>query len=564
MLRELFIKDFALIRDLKLEFGDGLNVLTGETGAGKSIVIDALGLFLGTRASSDFVRAGAKRAVVEGVFESEDEELREILTANGFEEDFLILTRIIAREGKSICRINNRVVTLQFLEEIGRRLLTIYGQSQDQSLLLSSRHLEWLDQFVGEEALLLRRQINESYRRKSKLEKELEELTSNAAQRRRELDFLKYQAEEIERANLRIGEEEELLAEEKKLAHAEKLTEAINKAYRNLFSSEGEKGAYDLLAQAADLLKEALAIDSSLFEWQQEIQNLAQGVQEIALTLKKYSENIEYNPQNLEIIQARLFELKRLMQKYGNSTAEILDYHSKIEQHLKEIEGSSFKTEELEKAIKIEEENLKELSLKLTSLRREGALKLEAKVEEELKDLLMPSTRFVVELKSLPQVSATGAESAEFYFTPNPGEPLKPLIKTASGGELSRVMLAIKNALNEKDVVPTLIFDEVDSGLGGKAAQAIAEKLFKISRLNQVISVTHSPQVASFADRHFEIEKEVKDGSTFTKVYLLERLERVEELARMLAGSDTKLAKEHARELLDKAEQKKEKEIIAG
>jgi len=564
MLRELFIKDFALIRDLKLEFGDGLNVLTGETGAGKSIVIDALGLFLGTRASSDFVRAGAKRAVVEGVFESEDEELREILTANGFEEDFLILTRIIAREGKSICRINNRVVTLQFLEEIGRRLLTIYGQSQDQSLLLSSRHLEWLDQFVGEEALLLRRQINESYRRKSKLEKELEELTSNAAQRRRELDFLKYQAEEIERANLRIGEEEELLAEEKKLAHAEKLTEAINKAYRNLFSSEGEKGAYDHLAQAADLLKEALAIDSSLFEWQQEIQNLAQGVQEIALTLKKYSENIEYNPQNLEIIQARLFELKRLMQKYGNSTAEILDYHSKIEQHLKEIEGSSFKTEELEKAIKIEEENLKELSLKLTSLRREGALKLEAKVEEELKDLLMPSTCFVVKLKPLPQVSATGAESAEFYFTPNPGEPLKPLIKTASGGELSRVMLAIKNALNEKDVVPTLIFDEVDSGLGGKAAQAIAEKLFKISRLNQVISVTHSPQVASFADRHFEIEKEVKDGSTFTKVYLLERLERVEELARMLAGSDTKLAKEHARELLDKAEQKKEKEIIAG
>lgn len=564
MLRELFIKDFALIRDLKLEFGDGLNVLTGETGTGKSIVIDAIGLFLGTRASSDFVRAGAKRAVVEGVFESEDEELREILTANGFEEDFLILTRIIAREGKSICRINNRVVTLQFLEEIGRRLLTIYGQSQDQSLLLSSRHLEWLDQFVGEEALLLRRQINESYRRKSKLEKELEELTSNAAQRRRELDFLKYQAEEIERANLRIGEEEELLAEEKKLAHAEKLAEVINKAYRNLFSSEGEKGAYDLLAQAADLLKEALAIDSFLFDWQQEIQNLAQGVQEIALTLKKYSENIEYNPQNLEIIQARLFELKRLMQKYGNSTAEILDYHSKIEQRLKKIEGSSFKTEELEKAIKTEEENLKELSFKLTSLRREGALKLEAKVEEELKDLLMPSTRFVAELKPLPQVSATGAESAEFYFTPNPGEPLKPLIKTASGGELSRVMLAIKNALNEKDVVPTLIFDEVDSGLGGKAAQAIAEKLFKISRLNQVISVTHSPQVASFADRHFEIEKEVKDGSTFTKVYLLERLERVQELARMLAGSDTKLAKEHARELLDKAEQKKEKEIIAG
>lgn len=564
MLRELYIKDFALIKELKLEFGPGLNVLTGETGAGKSIVIDALGLFLGARASADFVRTTAQKAVVEGVFTIEDEELQRLLAANGFEDDFLVLTRIIAREGKSTCRLNNRVITLQFLEEVGRRLLTIYGQGQDQSLLSASSHLLWLDGFIGKEALILRQQITENYGRKNKLEKELEELTANAAQLRREFDFLKYQAQEIDRANLKEGEEEELLAEEKKLAYAEKLAELVDKAHEDLFGGKGERGAYDQLAEAADLLKEAAAIDSFLKGWQQEVQNLAEGVQEIALGLKNYSEKIEYNPQMLEIIQSRLFELKRLMQKYGNSTAEILDYREKIEKRLAEIEKSSFKTEELEEEIENEKEKLKELSSKLTGLRREGALKLEKKVEAELADLMMPSTHFKVELKPLPQISATGAESAEFYFTPNPGEPLKPLLKIASGGELSRVMLAIKNALNEKDVVPTLIFDEVDSGLGGKAAQALAEKLLKISRLNQVISVTHSAQVASFADRHFAIEKEIEDGVTFTKVYSLDRQGRIEELARMLAGSDTKLAKEHARELLNRAEEKKEKEIMAS
>lgn len=551
MLKELFIQNFAVIERLRLTLEEGLNVLTGETGTGKSIVVDALGLLLGNRASSDLVRSGAEKAVVEGFFinvnQGELEKILAELEIDPPENDQLILTREISRQGRSICRINGRVTTLQSFQGISRYLVGIHGQHQYQELLSSPEHLNWLDQFVGREALELRDRVGTVYKKAQAVRRELEELRADAARRIREAEFLKYQLDEIEKAALKPGEEEELRAEERLLVNAEKLKELGEESYNLLF---GETGAYGRLAGAFELMGEISGLDPQFEELKAEAENAMYTVEEISRPLRSYLENIEFNPGRLEQVQQRLAEITRITRKYGGTAEATLAYREEAATLLERVENSEELALGLEEEQKKAEAELERLATALTELRQKGAAELSRGVRQELQDLMMAGTSFEVKFKPLTAPSALGAETVEFYFAPNPGEPAKPLAKTASGGELSRVMLALNNCLAAGEAPPTLVFDEVDAGVGGRAARAVAVKLAAVARTSQVICVTHSPQIASFAHRQYKIEKQVHNGRTFTTVTPLSHEARLTELARMLTGSETDLALRHARELL--------------
>ncbi|BCU81605.1 DNA repair protein RecN [Polycladomyces abyssicola] len=561
MLREMSIRHFAIIDHVRLTFDNGFHVLTGETGAGKSILIDAIGLLVGGRGSADFVRHGKGKAEIEGLFEVPAEHpVRDVLSELGIEpeEDVLIIRREIAASGKSTCRINGRMVTLAMLKQVGERLLDIHGQHEHQSLLKPEEHVEWLDAFGGETVLAKRREYEVVYRKYRDLEREWQRLTVDEKEMAQRIDLLRFQQEEIAAAKLTEGEEEELELERKRLAHAEKIVQNASEAYEALY---GERRGLEHLHDALQALEEIAQVDESIRSVWEMVQSAYYQLEEAARELGTYRDQLEFDPDRLVEVEDRLHLIHQLKRKYGDSIRDILSFGERVQEELERLLNRDENKEALEAEMRKLRAELDQKADELTALRKQAARRLEERVEKELADLNMGATTFHVAFYSSETpngLTPTGKDRIEFQIAPNPGEPLRPLAKIASGGELSRIMLALKTLFADVDHIPTLIFDEIDTGVSGRAAQAIAEKMVALGRKSQVLCITHLPQVACMADTHFYIYKEAESGHTQTHVEKLDRQGRTLELARMLGGVEvTDTTREHAQEMLQMAEQMK-------
>lgn len=555
MLAELQIENFALIEKLDLQLGPGLNVVTGETGAGKSIIIDAIGLLVGARASGEYLREGAERGYVSGLFycrnlKGVEETLKE-LGVEPEEDGSLLLMRELSRSGRHSCRINGRPVTLSMYQKVGQHLVDIHGQHAYQSLLRPAYQLKLLDSFAG--LIDLRKEIEGLYNRWRLIKRELEELYGDPGERERQKDLLRFQIEEIDRAAPKPGEEEELKQELKILTSAEELAKGAEVAYTCLFGGGREASAYDLVAQAVEVLNSMVNLDPGLKKWINMLEEASLQVEEVAKALRSYREALEFNPKRLEEIEDRLETLRRLHRKYGRTLEEILRFRQEAAATLSSLEQS----EELASRLEKESEDLlasyEEKAMRLHRLRMEASQKLEEEIRNVLRELAMPAAKVTISLSYRDEPGPAGKDEVEFYFQPNPGEGTYPLAQIASGGEMARVMLALKSILAGVDEIPTLIFDEIDAGVGGQAARSVALHLAHIGKKHQVLCVTHSAQLASLADRHFSVNKVVQGNRTYTLVKELKEEERICELARLLSGEASPTALKHAAELLDQA-----------
>jgi DNA repair protein RecN (Recombination protein N) len=556
MLAQLTVRNFALLDSITLEFQRGFNVLTGETGAGKSILIDALSAALGERAGPEVVRTGADRAVVEAVFEVGEYSLPAI--QEWAEEGTVILSREISVTGRSTFRINGRMCTAGTLREIAADLIDIHGQHDHQSLLSPERHVEFLDAWAGKEIADLRRRVQELYADLRTTRSDLERLISGERDRARQLDLYRFQIDEIDSARVVAGEEEELLADRSRLANAEKL--AASAAVARDMLDGGDRSGLELLAAASHELEGVAALDPGVRGIADLLETAVAAGQEAAASLRDYSEQIEFNPERLEQVQERLELYRQLKRKYGDTVEEIATYRDGISSELDNLTHSEERRDELQQRFQRLSADLDRAAAALLEARNGASRRFDSEIAAHLADLSMAGTRFSVELRPpLPAVEAVekglpaALGGAEFMISANPGEPLRPLARIASGGEMSRVMLALKTAMAGSHPV-ALIFDEIDAGVGGRTAEALGAKMAHLSSSNQVLCVTHLPQIASMAGRHFGVRKGVSGERTVVGVDLLEGEARVGELARMLGGSET-TAVQHARELLAAAGQ---------
>lgn len=556
MLQALYIKNFALIDDVEVNFERGLSVITGETGAGKSMLIDALQVALGSRASVDFIRSGRDKATVQATFDLAGLAwLKQKLDDAGidYEEDnLLILSRELSRNGKNTCRVNGRPINLGVYREIGSGLIDMLGQHEQQSLLNQEKHRWLLDRLGGQKILKHLDEVKGLYSQWKKATTEAKELATNARELARRLDMLTFQTKEIAKANLTEAEEEELITERRLLINAEKITRLSGEIYDHLYGGETTlTPAVDAVGKALVSLRELVEIDDSLTGLLENLDAVLYQLEDVSREISSYRDQLEFSPERLDQIENRLSLIKQLKYKYGSSIKEILEYNEAALQEMKKLSGSTEQAEELKDIIHNLEQQWLSYAKKLSKLRQEAAQRLEHQVAQELKYLEMGGIDFRVGLTEKPGLTAQGLEEIEFLIAPNPGEPLRPLQKIASGGELSRIMLALKVLLSGVDEVPTLIFDEIDTGVGGKALQAIGEKLALIGQNRQVICVTHGAQVACFADNHYLISKSVVAGHAETSVKKLDQAGRVEELSRMLAGREiTDAVKDHASQML--------------
>ncbi|HPZ30212.1 MAG TPA: DNA repair protein RecN [Limnochordia bacterium] len=553
MLKELQIRDFALIEQVHLSFYEGFSVLTGETGAGKSIIIDALSLLLGARASLEMIRTGCERAVVEGVF-SIPQPVCPLLAEWGIGIDSeLIITREIHRSGRNRCWLNGSLVTVNQLSQLGRALVDILGQHDHQSLLDVSRHLDMLDAFGGAELQDLRRLVADRHQKYIEIKRERERLQNQERERLARIDLLQFQINEIDQAKLRVGEEAELVQQQQRLANIERITTTAESVYARLQEHTDQPPLYDQLAQAVTELSSLTRYDSKIAPVLELFNQALIQLEEGSRDLRQYLEEFDRDPEALEQIENRLALLRTLKRKYGESEAAILAYADQIRQELEVLLESEITIEKLKTEEEAINRELAGLAGELRQKRRHYAKILQQQIEKHLADLNMEGTRFEVRITDQP-LNETGIDAVEFMIAPNVGEELKPLAKIASGGEMSRVMLALKNCLVEIDRIPALVFDEVDSGIGGRTARSVAQKLRHLSRQFQVFVVTHLPVVASFAEHHYYVEKHEKDGRTSVSVTLLDEQERIDELVRMLGGqSGQEATAAHAKELLKQA-----------
>lgn len=559
MLRELTIRNLAVIESVSVTFHPGFHVLTGETGAGKSIVIDALALTAGGRGSADMIRHGCDRADIEALFDlPKKHPVWETLQRLGIEadsEENLLIRRELLAHGKSSARINGQGVTLTMLREIGEHLVNIHGQHEHQSLLRTERHLEWLDSFAFEEITEDKSTYRKLYQQYQAISRERRELEEKSRQGMQMLDLYRFQVEEIEAAKLKPGEDESLADERRKLSHAEKLSDGVTEAYDLLYGNKGLSALSRALTRLQDIVKVDPTVLQPLVE---QLQSAYYGVEDSAFQLRDYKENIEFNPQRLARIEQRLDLLHSLKRKYGETTEEILNYQIKIKSEADQLENR----DELLRQLTEQEEALHSQLIikaeKLSSIRRAASRVLARQIEQELAHLQMERSVFEVKLGTAT-LTLSGADTAEFVLSTNPGEPPKPLAKIASGGEMSRVMLALKAIFSRIDEIPVLVFDEVDTGVSGRAAQAVAEKLSLLSGHCQVFAITHLPQVACMADHQYEIRKQVSGHDrTQTSVTELQPAQRVDELARMLGGVEvTEKTRHHAQEMLTLAQRQK-------
>ncbi|MDA8226141.1 MAG: DNA repair protein RecN [Desulfitobacterium hafniense] len=550
MLAELHIQNFALMEDVRLNLNSGFIVFSGETGAGKSMLIDALGILLGGRASAEFIRHGTDSAKVQGVFEDLPPFAIDNLREAGFEaeEGQLFLFREINSSGKNICRVQGRTVPLNVYRMICQGLVDIHGQMDHQSLLLSDNHQGLLDAFGGKEHLLLVEKVHLLARQFKEILSREQELLKSEHEQERISEFLKYQIDEIKTVNPVPGEDERLNQEKRLLNNSERIITLVTNAYANLYKgAQSGFSAYDLLGRSRRDLQELAKYDPDSSKYLGQIDELYFSLEDLSDRIRNYLESFDFQPGKLEKVEERLSQLHRL-KKYGSSINEILLTCGKLEQQLSSIVNSK---EELKlvsvKKTKVLEE-YRELAGKLTSARKEQAQILETGIIKELKDLGLGHSSFQVNFEEVKDPDYGGAEEIEFFFSANPGEPAKPLGKVASGGEMSRLMLALKSLLSKVEQVGTFIFDEVDSGVGGRTIHMVGEKLAKIGEVKQVLCITHAAAVAALASDHYRIHKEIVDSRTFTHVELLDESHRVDELARMLGGSDD-ITRMHAIEL---------------
>lgn len=567
MLVDLFVRNFALFEEAEVEFGPGFNVLTGETGAGKSLLVGTITFVLGAKAGAELVRRGAREAIVEATFDVSNAPLaRRAAEEAGFEPEDGLLTfsRELSASGRSRFRINGRTATLSVVRSIARFLIDVHGQHEHQSLLDVGRHLDFLDSLGGEKVESLRREVEGLYREWRALLEERERIVSSERERAQRLDLLQFQRREIDAANLRPGEEEELRREREILANAERLHEAAAAAYKLAYESEEGQAAADLLGEAAEALEGAVGIDGRLKGPLEALSQAMSLVEEAARELADYVESLEFDPRRLEEVESRLDLIERLKRKYGDTVEAVLEYRRQIEQEIEELSTAEERLEEVERRISEVGRELAERAKRLSEERRKLARELSRRMRGELSELAMPQAKFEVALRVEPSeegiewdgrkvaIGPRGADKVEFLFSANPGEPPGPLSKIASGGEMSRVMLALKSVHAWESQVPTLIFDEIDIGIGGRTALAVAAKLRKVADRTQVLCVTHLPQIASLADHHFVVEKVEEGGRTRIVVEKLAEEERAREIARMLGGEElTPVTLRHAEELLE-------------
>jgi len=573
MLSELTVQDFAIIDVLQLRFEPGLNVLTGETGAGKSIIIDAVSLLLGGRGESDLIRASADKAVIEGVFILDDEDvpaLLPLLEEDGLEGDdpaTLVLAREIRRGGRSICRVNGRAVSLKVLEGIGQVLVDIHGQTEHLSLMRVRQHIDLLDRFG--DLWPLREQVEKRVEHLRAMRRELADLRRDERELARRVDLLQYQVSEIEAARLRPGEEQDLIQERTRLANAEQLTQLSEEAYAGLYEGDDDRAsAIDLVQAAARAVSGLARLDASTASLAAALEGMSDQIDDLARSLRDYRDRVEFNPQRLEQVEERLVLLRNLERKYGASIEEVLAFASRARAELETIEHSGERIAELELQEECLLHEVGAVGAELSARRHEASERLAAGIEAQLEELSMARARFGFEIAwregaegayvegRRVAFDATGLDRVEFLVAPNVGEGLKPLVRIASGGETSRLMLALKTVLAQADRTSTLIFDEIDAGIGGRVGAVVGQKLWALTvgdgqktRHHQVLCVTHLPQLAAYGDLHLQVRKGVVGDRTVTGVQALEGEAREQEIAGML-GVLTERTSAIAREML--------------
>ena len=551
MLQELSIKDFAIIDEIQISFQPKMTVLTGETGAGKSIIIDALGLLAGGRGSTEFIRKGEKKAVIQGLFTLPREaNTYNILEEYGIdsEDGQIILQRDLYRGGRNICRINGMMVNLATLRKVGETLIDIHGQNEHQELMKPENHIDLLDEY-DKKTSELRNQYQVVYQNYRKLKLSMEKKEADEKAWAQRLDMLNFQVKEIGEAGLKINEEDELVEEKNKLDNFQAIHDALELSYQIL---SGEKiDVVGNLGNAMNELSDVSDLSENLQEINTKISDAFYSLEDVARDISDELDSMEWNGERLNEIEERLELIHQLKRKYGDTIEDILHYHIRIVKELREMENAEQNSEKQERQLSEVLEKVKELAIKLSKQRKKSAKKLEKMIHEQLSALYMDKAVFEVKFLNNSKLYSKGIDKVEFYIQTNPGEEMGPLAKIASGGELSRIMLALKTIFSQKMGVTSIIFDEVDTGVSGRVAQAIAEKISQISNNSQVLCITHLPQVAAIADNHYYISKSVNDGRTETSLEELDEKQKIREIARMLSGSEiTELTLKHAEELI--------------
>ncbi|WP_226582897.1 DNA repair protein RecN [Halobacillus litoralis] len=572
MLTELSIRDFAIIDRISIMFKEGLTVLTGETGAGKSIIIDAIQLLSGGRGSVEFVRHGTKKAEIEGLFTVQPDhpiyKTGEEYGVEISEDGMVVLQRTITNQGKSICRVNGKLVTLGIMKEFGHTLIDIHSQHETQSLMDPDRHIELLDIFSGQTLNSVLEEYQRVYEKYRGLKKRYKELSENEQEMAQRLDLLEFQLRELQEAEMQPLEDDELADERKKLMNYEKIYQGIHDAYYSLY---GEQRGLDWLSHAMTSLESTSDVDDQLAKLSEELSNSYYLIEEMTFQLSNQMAELEFDPERLNQIESRLNELNRLKKKYGATVDDMLQYASRIEEEIDEIKNKDSHLSKMEEEIHELGQDAVLEAKAMHDIRSEAAATLSEYIHEELRDLYLEKASFAVDLsikEGRPfdptldgkpiQLLPNGIDIVKFLITTNPGEPLKELHKVASGGEMSRIMLALKRIFSRHQGVTSVIFDEVDTGVSGRVAQAIAEKIYGISEGSQVLCISHLPQVAAMADTHVRIEKRIDNERTYTASKELNVDEKADEISRMITGAElTATTVEHARELLHMAEKHK-------
>ncbi len=562
MLQSLHVKNLALIDEAEVDFSNGLNILSGETGAGKSIIIGSISLALGGKVQKEMLREASdgeetEPAFVELVFTVEDERARAKLEQLGIEpeDDEVILSRRIAG-GRGTAKVNAQSMPASRVKEIAEVLIDIHGQHEHQSLLSKKKHLEILDDYAGEQLAPKKKELAETYRGYKKLMEELADADTDPGERTREISFLQYEIDELENAALREGEDEELEADFRRFSNGRRILEAVSSAYN---STGGDMGsATELIGGALREISSVSSYDGALEQFEQELLEIDNLLNDFNRELAGYVDETEFDDETFYEVEKRLDEVNRLKAKYGSTIPAILASLAEKQKRVAQLLDYDQYLEGLKEQIKKEETKLNRVSLAVSKIRKEAAVKLTEAVTEALKDLNFLDVQFQMQFGRLSDYTANGFDNAEFLISTNPGEPLKPLGKVASGGELSRIMLAVKTVLADEDEVETLIFDEIDSGISGRTAQMVSEKMNILGRNHQIICITHLPQIAAMADAHYLIEKSVQNQSTVSTIRRLKEKESVDELSRMLGGVEiTETVKKSAREMKSLAKKKK-------
>ena len=556
MILEMYMKNCALIEESRLTINSGLNILTGETGAGKSIIIEALGLCLGEKYDRSFLRKGTDKGVCEILVSSKSSNLKEVLDKYDidYDDDEIIITRVIYSDGKSVARINGRTVKVSILKEVACTIVDLHSQHQNQVLLNKDTHIRFLDLFGEKDIQKLKANYKESYNEFNKIKKELNDLNENKddMEIQSEIDLIKFQINEIDAANFNPEEYEDLKSQRELCRNSEKIYNNLSLSYEKLY--EGNINAVDLIGMASKELSDIASYDKNISEYSENIERIMYELQDISREIRDYKENISFNPYEMEEIEQRIDQINNLRRKYGNSIEEIFEYRQKIQNRLDEILNRDEKVAALKAKLEKLESVLYDKAKEVSKARKKVAVDLQDILIEELHSLNMKNVVFEVSFREIP-FNQNGCDDVEFMASFNLGEDIKPIYKVASGGEMSRFMLAFKTILADIDEIDTLVFDEIDTGISGIAAQIVGEKLSKIGKKKQVMCITHLPQIAANGHTHYRIEKNTSNNRTYTNIKELTFDERIDEIARLIAGNNiTEKTIEHAHEIIELAQ----------